>query len=62
MKFIEVEDFVYEEFEQIRKELGVYGTRPPGIPFGYDDTAVVQRLISRYKFGKEVIALARHYG
>ena len=53
-RMIEVEDFVYDEFESIRKELGVYGTHPPGIPFGYDHTATLQRIMSGYKMSIKI--------
>jgi len=49
MKTITVDDFTCLEFEAIKNSLGTYGTRPPGIPFGYDDTATLQRIIAGYK-------------
>lgn len=63
MKTIVVEDFAYDQFQELKKGMGNYGTRPaPGTPkghefIGFDDTAALQRIIASHKLYLQIKTL-----
>lgn len=53
MKTIEVDDYIYDELVRVKRDIGIAGTKPPGVPYYADASLVLALCMSAYWIHKK---------